>query len=51
MNEASRMSPSPITGGTMNFTGGKEAELLQSFYAIPSIDKAWASSSNKGTNL
>ncbi|KAL3679424.1 hypothetical protein R1sor_022380 [Riccia sorocarpa] len=34
--------------GKTEADGAKEAELLQSFYAVPSIDKAWTSPSRTG---
>lgn len=48
MDQASGKSVSATTCGKGDANDAKEAELLQSFYAIPSIDKAWTSSSRKG---
>jgi hypothetical protein len=48
MDQASGKSVSATTCGKGDAIDAKEAELLQSFYAIPSIDKAWTSSSRKG---
>jgi acylaminoacyl-peptidase len=48
MDQASGKSVSATTCGKGDANDAKEAELLHSFYAIPSIDKAWTSSSRKG---
>jgi hypothetical protein len=48
MDQASGKAIPPTAGGKTDPTEAKEAELLQAFYAIPSIDKAWTSPSRKG---
>lgn len=51
MDQASGKAVSPTAAGKSDPTEAKEAELLQAFYAIPSIDKAWTSTSRKGNRL
>lgn len=45
---ASGKAMSPVAGEGPNSSSEAESELLQAFYAIPSIDKAWTIPSRKG---
>ncbi|OAE21003.1 hypothetical protein AXG93_2024s1160 [Marchantia polymorpha subsp. ruderalis] len=49
MDQSSEKSAASGTTATTEVTGAKEAELLQAFCGIPSIDKAWTSSSRRGS--
>ncbi|CAM6101899.1 unnamed protein product [Calypogeia fissa] len=49
MDQSTEKSATSGLGTKSEVLEGKEAELLQAFYAIPNIDKAWTSSSRKGS--
>jgi hypothetical protein len=51
MNQSTEKSATSGVGTKNELLEGKEAELLQAFYTIPNIDKAWTSSSRKGKSI